>query len=231
MQSLLRLVPLLLLLAVPGHAADDEPKKPSTPTWYAQTLTRGEAGLNVSHFWSKGAMLRAETIVAGHKVVTIVRGEWYYAYDALEGSGLAIQREPAIVRADDPAKRPFGREYEILTSQGAELVRMEDLLGRKAGVYRITDELGKRELWVTEDEDRIPLRVEIYDRRTSARRTIDYVNWQSDLFIPDDFFAPDARMKLTELDHTEYLRRSSEEGSVGPVPVLYLDLLYERNTE
>ncbi len=214
------------LIALPAFAEDGKAR-----TWYAQTLTRGEAGLNVTHFWSKGSMLRAETIVAGHKVVTIVRGDTYYAYDALEGRGLAITREPANVAKDDPSKRPFGREYEILTSQGAELVREEEMLGRRAGIYRITDELGKRELWVTEDGERIPLRVEIYDRRTSARRTIDYVNWQSDLRIPDDFFAPDARMQLTPMSHTEYLRRTTEEGSVGPVPVLYLDLLYERNAD
>ncbi len=34
----------------------EEPKKPSgPPTWYAQALARGDAGLNVTHFWSKGA--------------------------------------------------------------------------------------------------------------------------------------------------------------------------------
>jgi hypothetical protein len=30
------------------------------------------------------------------------------------------------------------------------------------------------------------------------------------------------------MDHTEYLRRSSQEGSLGPVPVFYLRLLFER---
>jgi hypothetical protein len=221
-----RALPVLILglLALPSLADDAKPR-----TWYAQTLTRGEAGLNVTHFWSKGSMLRAETTVAGHQMVTIVRGDTYYAYDAVAGSGLAIAREPANVAKDDPSKRPFAREYEILASQGAELIREEDMLGRRAGIYRITDSLGKRELWVTEDDDRIPLRIEIFDRRTAERRTIDYVNWQSDLHIPDEFFAPDARMQLTPMSHTEYLRRSAAEGSVGPVPVLYLDLLYERN--
>jgi hypothetical protein len=112
--------------------------------------------------------------------------------------------------------------------QGAELVRTETLLGRSAGVYRITDDVGKRELWVTEDADRIPLRLEIYDRRSSTRRTTDWINWQRDLRISSSFFAPEAGVQLEEMDHAEYLRRSSEEGSVGPVPVLYLRLLYGR---
>ena len=65
------------------------------PTWYAQALARGAAGLNVTHFWSKGPWLRAETVVAGHKVVNIVKGDWYYAYDGLTGRGM---RSAAIRR-------------------------------------------------------------------------------------------------------------------------------------
>src|SRR2546427_5335557 len=115
------IVAVLLLASAPSFAAEDAPRKPSgPPTWYAQALTRGEAGLNVTHFWSKGAMLRAETVVAGHKIVTIVRGDRYYAYDGLSGEGLAIRREPAVVAEDRADRRPFAREYEILKRQGAE---------------------------------------------------------------------------------------------------------------
>src|SRR5436309_3679663 len=136
MSLLVRLAFLAVLLsAAPSAAAEkdakDAPAKPSgPPTWYAQALTRGEAGLNVTHFWSKGAMLRSETVVAGHKIVTIVRGERYYAYDGLTGEGLSIRREPATAAADRPDQRPFAREYDILIGQGAELVREETLLGR-----------------------------------------------------------------------------------------------------
>jgi hypothetical protein len=224
-------VQLLLFVAAISAAAQEgkEAKKPSgPPTWYAQALTRGEAGLNVSHFWSKGAMLRAESVVAGHKIVTIVRGDRYYAYDALTGEGLSIRREPGVISADRADLRPFAREYEILAGQGAELVREETLLGRRAGVYRVTDDQGRRELWVTQDALRIPLRVEIFDRESGRQRTTDYVNWQSDLAIPDAFFAPDSSARLSEMDYTEYLRRSSAEGSVGPVPVLYTNLLFKK---
>lgn len=224
----------LFALALAASAAAQPAKKPSGPkptgpaTWYAQALTRGDAGLNVTHLWSKGAALRAETVVAGHKIVTIVKGDRYYAYDGLTGEGLAIRREPAVVSAERPDERPFAQEYQVLIRQGAELVREETLVGRRAGIYRITDDLGRRELWVTQDELRIPLRVDIFDRQSGGQRTTDYVNWQSDLAIPDAFFLPDTRAALAEMDYTEYLRRSASEGTVGPVPVLYTHMLFEQ---
>lgn len=216
---------LLLPLLAGAQPAGDATGESS---WYAQALTRGEGGLNVTQFWSRGAKLRAETVVAGHKIVTIVNGDRYYAYDALSGRGLSLRREPATVARDRERARPFGEEYWILQRQGAEKIREEPVLDRTAGVYRVTDGLGRRELWVTEDEVRIPLRVEIFDRRSGDRRTTDYVNWQSDFTIPEHFFRPDPNTVLEEMDHIEYVRRSAEEGTVGPVPVFYTHLLFTR---
>lgn len=230
-----------LALAATAQADEKEPPaKPApaeaaatngAPTWYAQALARGAAGLNVTHFWSKGPMLRAETVIAGHKVVTIVKGEWYYAYDGLTGRGLAIRRDPEAVAEDAARKRPFGREYESLVRQGAELVREEEMLGRKTGVFRVTDRRGRRELWVTLDEQRLPLRIEIYDRRTTQRRYTDYLNWQSALLIPDAFFDPDPIADLQRIEFSEYLERTAKEGPIGPVPVLYADLLHVPDDE
>jgi outer membrane lipoprotein-sorting protein len=211
--------------------AAQKPAEAALPTWYAQALARGTAGLNVTHFWSKGAMLRTETVVAGHKIVTIVKGDWYYAYDALTGRGLAIRRGAEAIARDATIGRPFGREYESLLRQGAELVREETLLGRKTGVFRVTDRLGQRELWVTLDEQRLPLRVEIYDRATTRRRYTDYLNWQSQLAIPNEFFEPHPTANLQKIELLDYLERTSREGPVGPVPVLYADLLHIRQDE
>ncbi|MGH0031198.1 MAG: hypothetical protein ACQGVC_15490 [Myxococcota bacterium] len=234
-----RLLATLVLLAplvLQAPAVAQEAQAAAEPgvvqhTWYAQVLARGDAGLNVTHFWSKGPMLRAETVVAGHKVVTIVAGEWYYAYDGLTGKGLAIRRDPAARAKDSPTRRPFGNEYESLMRQGAELVREEDLLGRKTGVYRVTDKMGRRELWATMDEQRLPLRIEIYDRRTTRRRYTDYLNWQTRLTIPDTFFEPDAWANLQRMEIEEYLTRTAREGPTGPVPVLYANLLHVRKEE
>jgi hypothetical protein len=222
-------------LAAPAAAQEAASAAPAPPaggtTWYAQSLARGEAGLNVTHFWSKGPMLRTETVVAGHKVITIVSGDWYYAYDGLTSQGLAIRRDPAAIAKHASAGRPFGNEYETVLRQGAELVREETLLGRRTGVFRVTDELGQRELWATLDDDHLPLRIEIYDRRTSQRRYIDYLNWQSEMPIPDAFFQPEPTAQLTRLTLEEYMARTTQEGPVGPVPVLYLDLLHARVEE
>jgi undecaprenyl pyrophosphate synthase len=92
----------------------------------------------------------------------------------------------------------------------------------------VTDDQGRRELWVTQDELRMPLRVEIFDRASGTQRILDYLNWQSDLAIDDSFFQPDTRASLEEMDYSEYLRRSSEQGTVGPVPVFYTNLLYKK---
>ena len=219
-------------LGATAASAEEEPTPDELePTWYAQAMARGAAGLNVTHFWSKGPRLRAETVVAGHKIITIVHGDWYYAYDDLTKRGVAIKRDPASIANDRPGKRPFGNEYDIMVGQGAEMIREEEVMGRKAGVYRVTDHLGKRELWVTLDTARIPLRLEIYDRKTSRRRYTDYINWQSNLYIPERFFAPDESIELDRMDFEEYLARSLREGTVGPVPVLYTNLLHLKRDE
>jgi hypothetical protein len=229
------LIAAAALLAAPAAAQEVANAAPApsaeVATWYAQALARGDAGLNVTHFWSKGPRLRAETVVAGHKVVTIVSGDWYYAYDGLTGHGLAIRRDPAAVAKDASKLRPFGNEYDTILRQGGELVREETLLGRQTGVFRVTDELGRRELWATLDEQHLPLRVEIYDRHTSRNRYTDYLNWQSQLAIPDAFFEPEPSAKLERLALEEYLARTLRQGPVGPVPVLYLDLLHVKRDE
>ena len=208
-----------------------KPAANGVPTWYAQALARGAGGLNVTHFWSKGPWLRAETVVAGHKVVNIVKGPWYYTYDGLTKRGLAIRRDPKAEALDSPQRRPFGREYEILTSQGAEQIDQQEALGRQVGVYRVTDMRGQREVWVTLDEQKLPLRLEIYDRKAQSRRFTDYVNWQSQLPIPDAFFEPEADVQIERLELETYIKRTVSEGPVGAVPVLYADLLHAKHEE
>ncbi len=163
--------------------------------------------------------------------MNIVKGPWYYAYDGLTRKGLAIRRDPKAEAQDSPTRRPFGREYEILTNQGAELVREEEVLGRKAGVYRVTDSRGRRETWVTQDPTRLTLRLEIYDRQAQARRYTDYVNWQSALIIPDAFFDVEPDVQIERLELEQYIKRTLNEGPVGAVPVLYADLLHAKHDD
>jgi hypothetical protein len=240
---LARLAPLLLSLPLIATSAAGEEESAHTPrpappeqdadlpTWYAQALARGDAGLNVTDYWSKGSMLRAETVMSGHKIVTIVKGQWYYVFDGLSGRGLAIRRDAGAVARDAPERRPFGNEYEILLAQGAEKVGEEMLWGRPAEIFRITDRQGRRDLWVTLDEKKLPLRVEIFDRKSGQKGYTEYVVWDASLAISDSFFDPDPAVEFERLEFEEYLRRSVESGPVGPVPVLYSDLLLVRKSE
>jgi len=196
------------------------------PTWYALTLAHSEIGINVAYFWSKGPKLRAETVIAGRKVVSIVSGDTYYAYDATSGEGVAIGRSREAIAKDASERRPFGRELEVVAKQGGELVGEEQIGGRVCERYRVTDDAGRREVWVTKDELRLPVRLEIYTRLTGKTIHTDFINWSSALPIDDGFFEPDAGVRLQRLSYEEYAARQFT--PVGPIPVLYMDLVTGR---
>jgi hypothetical protein len=208
--------------------APTKPKGEIAPTWYAQALSQGPGGLNVTQFWSKGAKMRSETVVSGHKVVTIVNGEWYVAYDATKGLGIRVQRTKEAIANDAPFKRSFGNEAVKLIKRGGEKIREETFHGRPAVVYQLTDELGRRTIWTTTDALNIPLRIEFYNRRTANQQTTDYLDWLTGLVIPDTFFNPDERMDIKSYTFEEYAHFTSKIGGIGPVPVLYMDLLRGR---
>jgi hypothetical protein len=163
--------------------------------------------------------------VAGHKIVTIVSGSSYHAFDATSGKGITIEREKSAMARDRDDRRPFGNEYERLIEQGAEMIDKQEQMGRETGIFRITDDFGRRKLWVTLDEFHLPLRIEVYERASTRRTTTDYVNWQSGLAIEDSFFEPDPRATFERMDYATYAKRSATEGPIGPVPVLYNRLL------
>jgi len=195
-------------------------------SWFALTLAHSELGLNVAYFWSKGPKLRSETVIAGHRVVNIVNGPTYYAYDAVTRQGVAIGRAQAAIDRDGPTRRPFGRELEIIVGQGGEKVGEEQLGGRTCERFRVTDEAGRREVWVTKDDLRLPVRVESYSRLTGKTIATEFVNWAADLPIDDGFFEPEPGVELQHLSFEHYAARQFT--PIGPVPVLYMDLLTGR---
>jgi outer membrane lipoprotein-sorting protein len=209
-------------------AASAEPPDPALVTWYSQALAQGPGGLNVTQFWSKGNRLRAETVIAGHKIVTIVSGEWYYAYDATKGLGIQVRRTPEAIANDAPYLRPFGNEAAKLIKQGAEKVREENFHGRETDVYQLTDRLGRRMVWVSKDALNIPFRVEVYNRNLGTNQTTDYIDWLTGLTLPESTFAVDPNVEITTYEFDEYAHFTGKVGNVGPVPVLYLDLLRGR---
>lgn len=205
-----------------GEETPASPAPDGPPTWYALSLRNSDSGLQATHFWSKGPMLRSETLLGGVKVVTLVRGEHYVAYDALSRRGISIKRHPDSRALDAAGRRPFGNEYELMVARGAEPVG--DPEGRLVNL-RLTDDFGRRELQVTEDPDHIPIRLEIWHRKSNQRSVTDYANWRKGLELPDSFFEPESGVEIQELSLEDYMALAASREPVESVPVLHGDLL------
>lgn len=211
-----------LATASAAPAEEDAAESEGLPTWYALSLQSSDAGLRATHFWSKGAMLRSETLLGGVKVVTLVNGEDYVAYDALTQRGISIKRHPDSRALDSGRQRPFGNEYAMMVARGAEPVgETEEHLEH----LRLTNDFGRRELQVSRDADRIPIRLEVWHRASGQRFVTDYTNWRKGLEMPDHFFEPEASIELEELSLEAYVALASSDDPVESVPVLHGDLL------
>lgn len=209
----------LCIAVAAGAAAAD------TNTWYAQRLTGGDTPLRVEHFWSKGAKMRTVTVVGGFPLTTLVSGEFYYVIDTVRNAGLAVRRSKRAILEDRERPRPFGLEGVILQEQGAEPVREGDLAGRPCRVYRITDDRGRREAWITADALQLPLRIEAFDRSSGLSVRTDYVDWARDLALPDAFFEPPPGVAMERYEYDDFVSKSAE-GMIGPAPILHGDLLH-----
>jgi len=215
------------LIAHPVAAKKDKNVgKPAVSSWYTQTFLRSDAGLNVTYWWSLKSKFRAETVVSGHKLVTIVNGETYYVYDALAMTGIAIRRAPEALAAESPDRRPFGNEAQTVIDQGGEKIREETVAGKPADVYQITDEDGRRVVWVTQDDRRLPIRMEWFSRKTGSTRFKEYVDWISDLPVNDAFFEPEPGIEFERFELDGYMAKSREKGPASMLPVLYRELLH-----
>jgi len=228
--ALTLLAALVLLAAL--SAGGDEPVEsaedasiaaPRPDTWYATSYVKSSMGLHVIHYWSKRSWMRAQTTLDGHPVVTIVRDGDYIGFDALTGRGVRIRRAPEAVEEDRDRPRPFGNDLAELIAQGADKVEDTERSGRAVEIWRKTDGAGRRKLWVTRDEPRLPMRLEIFVRGGSETVTTDYADWVKGMTIPDSFFEAPSNVKLEKLDYPAYIDASAVR-AVGPV--LYPELLH-----
>jgi len=220
---------LSAFIALPAAAQKDKtPKKPVDSSWYAQTFARSDTGVNVTHMWSLKSHFRAETVARGHKLVTIVRGDTYYVYDELTMTGIAIRRAPAAMAADSRNPRPFGNEAPILVEEGGEKIREETIVGQRADVYQITDGDGRRMVWVTQDDRRLPIRVEVFGRKSGSTRYKEYVDWVVGIPLTDAFFEPAVGVQLERFELDEYIAKTIERDPVVAIPILYGELLNGR---
>jgi outer membrane lipoprotein-sorting protein len=234
----------VVVSAGPGTAiaagADEAPKaasakkaerKRAVPTWYAATVAEDQrGGFVMVHFWSRGALLRSEAVLAGRKIVTIVNRDTYYVVDAVGANGIAIERSEAAKQADDDRKRPFGNDLDQLLREGGEHIGTEQAGAQTVDVYRLTDDRGRRTIWVSQSNPPVPLRVETFDRETATTGKVDYVNWLQNPSIAESFFEPDSAWRIDRLGYEEY-RKRIRLGPIGPAPVLYRHLLHGESTE
>lgn len=195
------------------------------PSWYTSRMTVSEGPILVEHFWSKGRRMRAQTVIAGRPIITLVDEKHYVIYDEMSRTGISIGRSPIAIAQDEGRGRPFGREGDRILAEGAEKVGSAVLAGQDADHYRITDARGRREVWLTRDELHVPIQVSIRDRRTGSERNIQYLDWNTGGSFDDAFFQTPPGAQIEEMSYDEYVERSKK-GAVGPAPPFYADLLH-----
>ncbi|NNL65842.1 MAG: hypothetical protein HKP30_06350 [Myxococcales bacterium] len=212
-------------LALVGSIATDA--RAEDKTWQAETLSSSPLGLRSTQYWSSGSdKLRAETVIAGQRLVTIVNGDRYYSINANTGSGIAIKRSKRALDDDRKRTRLLGLEGFKIRERGGEKVKSERLGGRMCDVWKLTDGSGRREVWVQQDsgEEMLPLHVEVYNRSAAAEIRTDYIQWSSGLELPERYFLPDPRFTMVEMEYDDYVKRAGKGERL--VPVLHANLLH-----
>jgi len=209
-----------------GEDADSR-QAPATKStnWYVSAVVSGRGGYRVTHYWSSGSNLRSQTLIGIHPITTIVRGDRYWVYDELLKEGVEIKRSISALAEDAKGVRPFGNDLEDLIRSNGEKVETGMLAGISAEAWRATSATGRRTVWVTVAEPRVPLRVENFDRESGESATLNYSNWTSGFDLPESTFEPPADLRLQKFEYEQYVKKSLE-GPVGPAPVLYPKLLH-----
>jgi hypothetical protein len=230
--GLARVLICLALAALITHPAtaetDESSATPPAQSWYAETLARTDTGMNITHLWALKSRFRAETVIRGHKLVTIVSGDTYYTYDAITMAGIAVRRAPAALAEESRYLRPFGNEAQILIEDGGEKIREEAIAGRQVDVYQVTDDNGRRIVWVTQDDRRLPIRIEIFSRKSGATRYKEYVDWASGLPLTDAFFEPEPGIQFERFELDQYIAKTLAKDPATAIPILYGELLHGR---
>jgi hypothetical protein len=210
-----------IVLPARGEQSDASPPE----TWHCTAYVHGPMGIRVIDYWSKGAEMRARTLIEGHPITTIVSAGRYVVFDELTGQGVDIERAAAAVEADGSRLRPFAFELDEMRAQGGEKIEEVAIGGVKGEIWQIRDTQGRRKLWVTTGAPRVPLRLETFDRASGDTIELDYQSWIFDLPMPDSFFRPPEGPRLERFDQAGWLQRGAD-GVGSTVPILYPDLLF-----
>lgn len=228
------LAPVLASFARPSGAAEApaaaqkpaDPEKSAVPgTWHATVFFSNGETYRIIHYWSAGTSMRAETLISGHPITTIVRGDRYVAFDRLTGEGIDVERSPAAIAADAGRLRPFGIELDELKKGGGERVEATTMSGVPVEVWRLTDDASRRTVWVSQKPPHVPIRAETFVRGSSQTLVFDYSSWRFDLEMPAAFFTLPGDAQIDRYGHAEFLAKSGQQ-PIGRAPILYPDLLY-----
>jgi hypothetical protein len=195
--------------------------------YFATTLGRTDFDIVIVHYWSKGSLFRAETVISGHPIVTIVSGGMYYTYDGLTKEGYAVPRTKAALAGDSKRNRPFGNDRDDLLEAGGEKIRSESLNGIEVDVYRVTDDKGRRTLWSSAGSLGLPVRLETYHRQSGHTGKLDWITWIPGIQIKEAFFETSPDLKLVRFESYEAYITALQQGPVDPVPPLFHYLLHQ----
>jgi hypothetical protein len=216
---------LAFVAGSPASAEDREaPNAPMHNTWYATTITQSVSGFVFTHFWSKGVSMRSEVIISGRRLVTIVTPTHYYTLDLTRGTGIGVERSDLARASDANRVRPFADEHAAILRGGGEFVAEEELANQKVDMYRLTNDSGRIQLWVTKNLN-LPVRIERWDRESGRRNHIDYVDWLRGFPIADSFFEPPTGVDIEMFGYGEYVSRAMSE-PLGPAPAMFGHLLH-----
>ena len=228
------LLVLLALLALPDMARAATDAKGTDPKgseqsatggeyWFAETIQHGDGGIRVMYIWSKGRKLRADRIIDGAVLQTIVNGDTYYNILPTAGIGVAIQRTATALADDRKGGRPFGHDVEAILARGAEKAATERLMGHEVAVYRLNSGKSREEVWATTDGDKLPVKV-VYTDREGGKSYETLLNWAHGNAVKETFFEPDPRIAMQKVTYEEFVA-GVKDGSLKTFPPLFNDLL------
>lgn len=216
---------LLAVVAVPSAVAEESAERKQPETWHATAFVRGDMGIRVIDYWSKGPDMVARTLINGRPVTTIVSGGRYVVFDGVSGIGLNVARSDRALKQDKGRSRPFAFEYEEMREAGGEKIDDVNFGSRRGEIWQKSDATGRQKLWVSVGMPQIPLRLETFDRQSATNIELDYQNWIFDLEMPARFFGLPSGIDFETFEYDVYMAKSVE-GLVGPMPILYPDLLH-----
>ncbi len=106
------------------------------------------------------------------------------------------------------------------------MIREETLNGVRTEVYRVTDQSGRRTLWVTQNKSKFPVKMESYNRSSGRTGELDWVQWVPGLVVDKSFFDLPKKLDLRRFDdYPDYLE-ALKDGPIPPSPPLFFHLLH-----